>query len=68
MAEITIRQRQAERECDLVREQLRDEEAGVRQISSSAPYSMLSEADEIGVNRGGIAGGGGAHGGREITA
>jgi DNA repair exonuclease SbcCD ATPase subunit len=37
---------QAERECDLVREQLRDEEAGVRQISSSAPYSMLSEADE----------------------
>jgi uncharacterized protein YhaN len=37
---------QAERERNLVREQLRDEEAGVRQISSSAPYSMLSEADE----------------------
>lgn len=37
---------QAERERDSVREQLRDEEADVRQISSSAPYSMFSEADE----------------------
>jgi DNA repair exonuclease SbcCD ATPase subunit len=37
---------QAERERDLLREQLRDEEAGVRQLSSSAPYSICSEADE----------------------
>jgi len=37
---------QAERARDLLREQLRDEEAGVRQLSSSAPYSILSEADE----------------------
>ena len=36
----------AERERDLLREQLRDEEAGVRQLSSSALYSILSEADE----------------------
>src|SRR5262249_34354473 len=27
-------------------EQLRDEEAGVRQLSSSAPHSIMSEADE----------------------
>jgi DNA repair exonuclease SbcCD ATPase subunit len=37
---------QAERQRDLVRDQLRDEETGVRQISSSAPYSTLSEAEE----------------------
>jgi DNA repair exonuclease SbcCD ATPase subunit len=37
---------QAERQRDLLREQLRDEEAGVRQLSSSAPYSILSEAEE----------------------
>jgi DNA repair exonuclease SbcCD ATPase subunit len=37
---------QAERERDLLREQVRDEEAGVRQLSSSAPYSILSEAEE----------------------
>src|SRR5439155_1711037 len=37
---------QAERKRDLLREQARDDEAGVRQLSSSAPYSILSEAEE----------------------
>lgn len=36
----------AEVERDSVREQLRNEEASVRHISSSAPYSALGEADE----------------------